>query len=327
MPKLIYVCGRQLSSAGAKQSQSSMHIPGHIEMIWVQSRAKSHETRDEMRDTSQWQMRLNELCLMAFQVEMRLKCNLKCKTFPLLLGQKVEGKLLFPCSLRHFKSSPLGQLPGWLSAKKLCFVLFRLFQMRFYMFSGAVMSGKQLAPGWPLRGCDRLTSNVLENLKSRSLKFMRPRWTIKTPLPVGQWRQVSEKAAFGSRLAKNNFMSAKKFPAASLPFIFQSVVPFVTSVCRTKNYDTSTPLLFSTTTKHNLCVGIGRSLGIGMGMGWSLPLGCWMQTWPTDTFLDKRTWQRLCRLLGCRLLRSSCFVLRWNFTWKSTASKRKNYFN
>lgn len=27
------------------------------------------------------QMQLNELCLMAFQVEMRLKCNLKCKTF------------------------------------------------------------------------------------------------------------------------------------------------------------------------------------------------------------------------------------------------------
>lgn len=102
---------------------------------------------------------------------------------------------------------------------------------------------------------------------------MRPRWTIKTPLPVGQWRQVSEKADFGSRLAKNNFMSAKKFPAASLPFIFQSVVPFVTSVCRTKNYDTSTLLLFPTTTKHNLCVGIGRSLGIGWN---GLEFGSWM---------------------------------------------------
>lgn len=37
-------------------------------------------------------MRLNELCLMAFQVEMRLKCNLKCKTFPYRPRRGADGQ-------------------------------------------------------------------------------------------------------------------------------------------------------------------------------------------------------------------------------------------
>lgn len=61
-----FTCGWQLCSSELKRWAlwGAWHTV-HIEMICWPNR----------------QMQLNELCLMAFQVEMRLKCNLKCKTF------------------------------------------------------------------------------------------------------------------------------------------------------------------------------------------------------------------------------------------------------
>jgi len=149
MPKLIYVCGR--SSIVLRRGETAPKIP--ISKWFGQG---PHRTIQPMTNAAKRIMSNGISGWNAIKMQFEMQ-NISLSerfgyTLRVLLSAGSRPEVLF-----RF----LPFCPGKSTNCVLC---------------SAVLSGRPLllAPGWPLRGCDRLTSNVLENLKSRSQNLCRP---------------------------------------------------------------------------------------------------------------------------------------------------------